>query len=339
MIGTSDGEQFNTPFEHSISASRMPVGALQQPAGALKQEGSYRGSGEHSPNVELNPELQKVLSQPHVAGAIANPKIDRSHDVPYEAGASAKPDDFTTHIDKHIPTQVSVSGKTFDPAIPANIHEQVEREVMQNLIKKGMTNEKAYEIAHHEYAEPAEDAWYKHNGIDVAEVNKWWAKQDKITEKETSKDSNFPPDLYKKPYPHNEVEGVKHEPSGVAAEWVASSRFNPKPLGKPGLKFTPEEWEMHRPRDPMEPVPNESWDDKQLRDYLFGDKKVDEGDARDYSKTPKRDTAPIEIHPDRYLEDKGINIPPGAFGGTYQGDPSLSRAPLFNPPQRNEQGV
>lgn len=171
-------------------------------------------------DINLDPKIMSVLSQPHIAEAIANPKIDRSHDVPYEAGASNKPGDYTTHIDKSIPSEVTISGKTFDPAIPANIHEQVEREVMNNLIKIGMSNEKAYEIAHHEYAEPAENAWYEHHGIDVKEVDKWWAKQDKTTEKETSDDKDFPKDLYKKPYAHSKVEGSKHEPSDVNQVWA-----------------------------------------------------------------------------------------------------------------------
>lgn len=264
MIGTSDGEQFATPFEHSISASGMGPTATEKPAGALKQEGRYLGSGgglyqgldwplssgrqdpfegsqerldnwrsihdnptpaeEKIPTSSLNPNIQNVLSQPHIAEAIANPKIDRTHDVPYVAGASAKPDDFTTHVDQHIPTTATISGKTFDPAIPLNIHEQVEREVMNNLIKKGMTDEKAYEIAHHEYAEPAEDAWYKAQGIDVKDVNHWWDQQNKVTEKEKSTDLKFPPSLYKKPYPHDEVEGMKHEHSNVSAEWATSTK-------------------------------------------------------------------------------------------------------------------
>lgn len=242
MIGTSDGQQFESSFEHTI-ASTMPPGASEKPVGALNTPTRYLPSqfppapdpnqfykppaGSILPhheqlmqNQELSNTVKLALSHPSIQEAINNPKIDRTHDVPYEAGASAKPNDLTTHIDKSIPTSVSLDGQTFDPAIPANIHEQLERHVMENLIGKGMSNEKAYEIAHHEFAEPAEDAWYKANGISVDSANKWWAKQDKTTEKETSKDKDFPKDLYKKPYPHNEVEGVKHEPSGVSAEWA-----------------------------------------------------------------------------------------------------------------------
>lgn len=173
-------------------------------------------------NINLDPRVSAVLSQPHIAEAIQNPKIDRSHEVPYVAGASSKPDDYTTHVDKSVPSSVTISGKTFDPAIPLNIHEQVERSVMEELKKSGMKDDKAYEIAHHEFAEPAEDAWYKHHGIDVADVNKWWKGIDQKTEKDKG---DFPPNLYKAPYPHDKVEGVKHEPSNVNQEWAMNVKL------------------------------------------------------------------------------------------------------------------
>ncbi len=212
---------FPKPTEDSQLASRPyseghtgDIDVLKRHEKSLERAPSTEGE---YPITEDSPNLRKVLLSPKIQEAITNPRIDRSHDVPYEAGASAKPDDMTTHVDRRIPSSVSIDGKTFDPAIPANIHEQVEREVMERLIKQGYTDNKAYEIAHHEYAEPAEDMWYKHHGINIDKVNEWWSKQDKITEHENPKDP--PPDLYKKPYPHNKVEGVKHEPTGVYAEW------------------------------------------------------------------------------------------------------------------------
>lgn len=326
MIGTSEGEQYTSSFEHTV-ASTMPPGGPEKPAGALIQSARYPGSPqplgrsqdpsvgmrlegeeqyrkslidpvdpkgtfndepterqklgdflnplrswqpeEHSKgaihpdrlledqgidprtgdmntkkpidnnilypdaspsefqrqwqpedikqNISLPQPLISVLSHPDIANAIANPKIDRDHEVPYVAGASSKLNDYTTHVDKSVPSSVTISGKTFDPAIPLNIHEQVERHVMEQLKAKGMTDEKAYEIAHHEFAEVAEDAWYKANGISVDDANKWWAKIDKKTEEDKG---DFPKDLYKAPYPHDKVEGVKHEPSGVSAEWA-----------------------------------------------------------------------------------------------------------------------
>lgn len=181
------------------------------------------------------PQVDAVLAEPRVARAIASPTIDREHDVPYEAGASNEPDDLTTHIDRRIPAQVTISGKAFDPAIPANIHEQVEREAMERLIatKKAEVGREPtqvelnqiYEIAHHEYAEPAEDAWYRAHDINVDEVNKWWEAQDRTTEGENP--TNPPPDLYTKPYPHSKVEGARHEETGVAAEWPTEAGVEP----------------------------------------------------------------------------------------------------------------
>ncbi|HXC03773.1 MAG TPA: hypothetical protein VNZ86_03425, partial [Bacteroidia bacterium] len=156
------------------------------------------------PKYELS--LQKFLSHPEVSDNLNNLKVDRTHDVPYEAGPSKT--GSTLYLDKSIPHEAHVSGVSFDPAVPASIHEFTERHVMNQLTKKGMTDEKAYEIAHHEFAEPAEDAWYRAHGIDVPEVNKLWAKWDKGTEQEKADDKDFPKDLYTKPYAHNKVEGV-----------------------------------------------------------------------------------------------------------------------------------
>lgn len=264
-IGTSDGEHFDDAFHQAVSqytpndrvhdafqdvkhapyvdpkdvwgASRM----AEQPTegsqlSSRPQSSTYEYLKRQEKDMEVprqgdseitpSPNLRKVLNDPKIQEAISNPKIDRTHDVPYEAGASNKADDYTTHIDRRIPSSVNIEGadgvsvKTFDPAIPANIHEQVERAVMEHLIKHGIKDEKAYEIAHHEYAEPAEDMWYRQQGISIDKVNDWWSKQDKITEHESPKDP--PPDLYTKPYPHNKVEGMKHEPKGIFAEWPSA---------------------------------------------------------------------------------------------------------------------
>jgi hypothetical protein len=177
------------------------------------------------------PAVDALLADPVVANAIANGSVNRANDVPYEAGAS-KGNDPTTNLDHHLPRVAELAnGQSFDPAVPAKIHEQVEKVAMERLIAKEKEHlgreltqkeiNRIYEIAHHEYAEVAEDAWYRQQGLDLKEVNAWWAKQDKITEHENPK--NPPPNLYTKPYPHNEVEGVKHEPSGSAMEWPTST--------------------------------------------------------------------------------------------------------------------
>lgn len=140
--------------------------------------------------------------------------IDRTHEVPYVAGASK--DGFVTHIDKSVPKVVVMSGKSFDPATPLAIHEQVEKAVMDDLIyKKGMSEDKAYQIAHHEYAQVAEDNWYRKNGINVEDMDKFWTKINNQTERDKK---NFPPNLYTKPYPHDVVKGEKHTPSDIFKE-------------------------------------------------------------------------------------------------------------------------
>ncbi|HZU87933.1 MAG TPA: hypothetical protein VE993_01625 [Stellaceae bacterium] len=189
------------------------------------------------------PEVDAVLNEPTVRTRIEAPTIDASHDVPYLAGASANADDPTTHIDRHLPRMAEVSGVTFDPAVPANIHEQVERFVMERMIAakaaelgRALTPDELdtiYEVAHHGYAEPAEDAWYRAHGIDVNEVNALWAHWDGRTERE-GVPKNPPPDLYAKPYPHNKVEGSAKPESAVFDEWpTRAAPLSRRPLGEP----------------------------------------------------------------------------------------------------------
>jgi hypothetical protein len=174
----------------------------------------------HIPTQKSDP-IRDLLNGSQLQKAFNNPQIDRTHEVPYIAGASKDPNDFTTHVDKSVPTSVTISGKTFDPAIPLHIHEQIERSVMEHLIKGGMKEDKAYQIAHHEYAQVAEDNWYRQNGIDVNEVDKFWSKINSKTEKDKG---DFPPNLYTKPYPHDKVEGEKHTPSNVFQEWSTTQK-------------------------------------------------------------------------------------------------------------------
>lgn len=132
--------------------------------------------------------------------------VDRSYQVPYISGMSN--DNSTVYIDKSVPKEATVSYKTFDPAIPLALHERTEKMVMDHLIKdEKMPAEKAYEIAHHGFAQPVEDNWYRQNGIDINEMDKFWQSIDRNTEREV-KPSDTPPDLYTKPYPHGEVSGT-----------------------------------------------------------------------------------------------------------------------------------
>ena len=206
MIGTSDGQTFEGEWDYIQSR----FGPMHTNPPAEEGHASFT--------------LADVLEHPTVQSALANPKIDRTHDVPYESGASKDPEDTTTHIDKRIPSEITLSGVKIDPAIPANIHEQVEREAMERLIKSGMPQDKAYEVAHHQYAEVAEDNWYRAHGINIKDANDWWFKQDKITEHENPE--NPPPNLYTKPYPHNKVEG---SPS-TAAQYMTHEAEGPNPV-------------------------------------------------------------------------------------------------------------
>jgi hypothetical protein len=209
------------------AASQAPVSVVSGGASAAASSETTRQGAPGEIIQTGRPQVDAVLADPIVAEAIRNPKINRENDVPYEAGAS-EGNDPTTNLDKHLPPVAELeNGQQFDPAIPANIHEQVEKRVMDLLSEKFRQEhgrepgdkEMAviYETAHHEFAEPAEDAWYRAKGLDLDQVNAWWAKQDKITEHEHPVDP--PQDLYKKPYPHNKVEGVKHEEKGAATEW------------------------------------------------------------------------------------------------------------------------
>lgn len=238
MIGDSEGNQFQTPFDHAAHdgvihppvpadkmiwdpsvlpgmQSTMPPGSPQMAAGALNVNLGTQVA-------PLNKNVNLALSHPDVSNALSNLQVNREHDVPYIAGPSNKGD--TLYVDKSVPKEMTVGDKTFDPAVPLAIHEFTERHVLNTLTKKGMTDNKAYEIAHHEYAEPAEDAWYRANGIDVASVNKEWDKLDRHTEQETSEDKNYPKDLFKKPYEHGKVHGMKHEESGADAEWATNTK-------------------------------------------------------------------------------------------------------------------
>jgi hypothetical protein len=219
VVAPADARQLETTAA-AVESGRTPV---PTPA---EQQATH-------PAIALTgrPEVDAVLNEPSIREAILNPKINDKNSVPYIAGASEGAD-MTTNVDEHMPRQVDISGVRFDPAEPANIHEQVEKYVMEQMIAAKKTEvgreltpdeiNEIYERAHHEFAEPAEDAWYRARGIDVDEVNAWWAEQDKVTESEHPK--NPPPDLYKKPYPHNQVEGSARPEPAAADEWPTQAR-------------------------------------------------------------------------------------------------------------------
>src|SRR5271166_2709997 len=153
-------------------------------------------------------DIQAVVSHPDVADAINHAPVDRDHSVPYLSGPSE--DGKTLYVNRHIPERVKIGDKWVDPSIPYKILEFVERFVMNEAIKNGMTPEEAYEFAHHNYAEVAEDHWIKHHGIDLEEWNKWnEAMEDQIQHEEAL---DPPKDLFKKPYPHGQIGEAKTTP-------------------------------------------------------------------------------------------------------------------------------
>src|SRR4029077_16383828 len=174
------------------------------------------------------PEVDAILSDPETAAAIAAPKVNRTGDVPYTAG----PDKEGTglNLDKHLPAQLTTkSGKTFDPAQPYATHEFTERDVMKKLIAAGIDQDTAYKVAHWEYAEPAEEAWYRANGIDPKEAQE--AAQpyiDQIQHEKLAKgDGDVPAELFRKPYPHDNVNAAEKEAAPVprpTAEEIAKAK-------------------------------------------------------------------------------------------------------------------
>lgn len=159
--------------------------------------------------------IDRVLADPDVADAIANAKINDRQDVPYTAG----PDNEGTglNVDKHMPKTLTVDGKTFRPAEPFAVHEFVERHVIKKLIAGGMDQGAAYKIGHWGFAEPAEGAWYRANGIDQKKAEA--AEQpyiDKIEHEKLAKgDGDVPKGLFKKPYPHDNVDAAHKESAPV----------------------------------------------------------------------------------------------------------------------------
>ena len=155
------------------------------------------------------PEVDSVLNSPVTKSVIDNAVIDRSHDVPYMAGGSTPLNDPTVYIDRHVPKEQTVGDVTFDPAEPWSVHENVEQHTMEILTRNGMTDGEAYRVAHFEFAEPAEQAWYRAHGIDQVEAEKEQASW--LPRIQHENPENPPPNLYDKPYPHQHIAGAAHE--------------------------------------------------------------------------------------------------------------------------------
>jgi hypothetical protein len=151
------------------------------------------------------PEVQGIINAPEVAEAIANPKIIRDKNVPDGAGYVAG---GQTAVDPRIGDSWTIGDKTFDPAIPANIHEQTEHFEMERQIAakqaeldRPLTDAETkaiYDNVHENIATVAEMAWVDAQGIDRKAYDEKWDGFLSATEHEDP--TNAPAGLYLKPY-------------------------------------------------------------------------------------------------------------------------------------------
>jgi hypothetical protein len=172
------------------AAPGAPEAAAQTPAGAQAPGRVSAGPPASEAWAQnLHESVRGILDAPEVTAAIQTPRIDRTHDVPYGAGSSAA--GGTTYVDRRIPESWTIDGKTIDPGVAVNIHEQAERHAMEVL---GMS----YEEAHKNVGTPAEKAWVESQGISWDAYQKQWDGALEGIEHENPKDP--PKDLYLKPY-------------------------------------------------------------------------------------------------------------------------------------------
>ena len=208
--GEAGGRQVpgREPREGGLGAgAASPGGPSGRPAGSSPAELTSRTT------------WRRVLDVPEVRAAIEHPQIERNGDVPYGAGADNRPG--ITHVDHHIPPSIDVkladgSGtRAIDPAEPLNVHEQVEHYVMEKLIGQGVPRERAYLIAHHHFAVPAERDWIESRGLSWAHYTEEIAGH--LDHIEHEHPANPPAGLYTRPYPHDEALLLEHAEHGGAA--------------------------------------------------------------------------------------------------------------------------
>src|SRR3974390_1153809 len=73
--------------------------------------------------------LREALTNPDVMQSISEPNIDRTHTVP--SGAISTRAGGLTYVSKLLPAVAIIAGRTIDPALPLNVHEQVEAYLMR----------------------------------------------------------------------------------------------------------------------------------------------------------------------------------------------------------------
>lgn len=213
---------------HMFTPVKPVESAVPSPIASIDGTGSLRRSQMAQTG---DPLIDSILKSPTTSAVIDNPVVDRSHTVPYTAGGSEPMADPTVYIDHRFPKEIEAPRASdptqsvkFDPAEPFVIHENVEQHTMDLLIKGGMEHEAAYRVAHYEFAEKAEGAWYRAHDIDQAAAEKIYEPiMDRI---QAGADDNPPENLYEKPYPHdnahlaNGPDAIDHLPT---AEEIATA--------------------------------------------------------------------------------------------------------------------
>jgi hypothetical protein len=218
-------EKNGVPFR---ATKTVPVQNTPMPQGTPRSELARTGE----------PHIDAILDDPVTKRNIDEAVINDQYDVPYSAGGSVPLHDPTMFIDRHFPRSMEVDGVRFDPAEPFTIHENVEQHVMEVLIKGGMDKQTAYKVAHFEFAEKAEGAWYRAHGIDQAKAEA--AYRPYIDQIQHENPTNPPPNLYVDAYPHDDVRAAKGEPLAepgptkleiAQAKEILAGEPKPSPLG------------------------------------------------------------------------------------------------------------
>jgi hypothetical protein len=193
-----------TPAETGLEGAEVPQQPSPQP-GEATPSGLEGQVVLHDAHLQVPPHVAMWLNQPEIQAAINGP-VDRSMHVPAMAGSST--DNVTTLIDSSVPVKAYIPSGTFDTAPPLQIHEQIEKPVLQFLTANGMDPQAAYKVAHWDFAEPAEDAYYRSiaekQGADpdtfADEAEAFWDRQEKTTAKNKGP---VAPDIFEKPIEDN----------------------------------------------------------------------------------------------------------------------------------------
>jgi hypothetical protein len=189
----------------SVKATSFAKGRKvpQEIQGALHQ---LMEAVEHDAADTVRNQLHKKITELQQQDATTHfqkgePKIDRDHDVRLMSVLSR--DEGTFYIDCDMPPEVTIKGKTFDPAEPLMHHEMGEFAKLKELVAEFKAREgrepndqerrRIYDKAHYTGGNPAEKAWVEANGIDWKAWEGWCAG--KLSTLEHKAVKNPPPDV------------------------------------------------------------------------------------------------------------------------------------------------